>query len=333
MNLQSLRRGWIVGAIALSLLVPATSAFAQAQGSLRGNVLDAAGKPVPDAVVVLDFVGDVQMQVTVKTNNRGEFTRVGLRTGEWKMTATKDTLVGKQTVHVVIAVLTKVPDLVIKEPVAPTAGGKVDASGMTAKEREEYNKLMAAMQTEFAAADALLATDPDGAIAKYTTVAEKVAKCAICYLKMGEAYVKKDDHSKAEESYKKAIEMDPKLADSYAALAVLYNTQKKFDEATKMSEKANELMGSSATGGNATAIFNQGIIYWNQGGKAAEAKAQFVKAIALDPAMADAHYWLGMANLNLGLIPDAVKPFEEYLKLAPTGQYAETVKGILKTIK
>jgi hypothetical protein len=32
-----------------------------------------------------------------------------------------------------------------------------------------------------------------------------------------------------------------------------------------------------------------------------------------------------MANLNLGMIPDAAKAFEEYLKVAPTGQYAEMV--------
>ena len=49
--------------------------------------------------------------------------------------------------------------------------------------------------------------------------------------------------------------------------------------------------------------------------------------------MADAHYWLGMANLNMGQIPAAIKPFEEYLKLAPTGQYAETATAILKQIK
>ena len=329
MNFQLLRRGWIVGAIALSLLVPATSAFAQGQGQLRGVVLDAAGKPVPDAEIVFEYVGDVQITVNVKTNARGEFTRVGMRTGQWKMKASKDKLVGNQTVTVAIATMTKVPDLVIKE----VAAGATDTSGMTAKEREERNKLMAAMQAEFAAADLLVATDPDGAIAKYSIVAEKVPSCAICYHKIGEAYMKKDDHSKAEESYKKAIGLDPKLADPYAALAVMYNAQKKFDEATKMSEKANELLGSSATGGNAAAVFNQGIIYWNQGGKAAEAKAQFVKAISLDPQMADAHYWLGMANLNLGLIPDAAKAFEEYLKVAPTGQYAEMVKGILKTIK
>jgi tetratricopeptide (TPR) repeat protein len=326
---QSFVRGCIVGAIALGLLVPATSAFAQAQGSLRGVVLDEAGKPVPDAEITFEYVGDVQITVNVKTNARGEFTRVGMRTGQWKMSATKDKLVGRQNVNVVINTLTKIPDLVIKAAVA----GATDTSGMSNKEIEARNKLMAAMQAEFAAADALVATDADGAIAKYTTVAGQIPNCAICYHKIGEAYMKKDDHSKAEEAYKKAIDLDPKLPDPYSALAVLYNTQKKFDEATKMSEKANELLGSSATGGDPALVFNQGIIYWNQGGKAAEAKAQFVKAIQLDPKMADAHYWLGMANLNLGLIPDAAKAFDEYLKVAPTGQYAEMVKGILKTIK
>ena len=330
MERQSLRRGWIVGAIALSLLVPATSAFAQAQGSLRGVVLDPTGKPVPDAEITFEYIGDVQITVNVKTNARGEFTRVGMRTGQWKMTATKDKLVGRQNVNVVINTLTKIPDLPLKEPVE----GTVDASGMSNKEREAYNKLMTDMKAEFEAADLLMATDPDGAIAKYTVVAGKIEKCAICYQKMGDAYMKKDDKSKAEESYLKAIEFNPKLSDPYSALAVLYNSQKKFDEATKMSEKANEILATSATGGSAEVVFNQGIILWNQGGKAAEAKAQFVKAIQLNPKMADAHYWLGMANLNLNLIPDAAKAFEEYLKVAPPdGQYVEMVKGILKTIK
>ncbi len=53
----------------------------------------------------------------------------------------------------------------------------------------------------------------------------------------------------------------------------------------------------------------------------------------LDPKLADAHFRLGMANVNLGQLPDAVKAFEEYLKLAPTGENAELAKGILKSIK
>ena len=61
--------------------------------------------------------------------------------------ATKDKLVGKQTVRVVINVLTKIPDLTIKEPVA----GATDTSGMSNKDIEARNKLMTAMKTEFEA--------------------------------------------------------------------------------------------------------------------------------------------------------------------------------------
>ena len=43
--------------------------------------------------------------------------------------------------------------------------------------------------------------------------------------------------------------------------------------------------------------------------------------------------WYGMASVNLGQLPDAIKGFEEYLKLAPTGEFAETAAAILKSIK
>jgi tetratricopeptide (TPR) repeat protein len=327
---QSIRSGWMVGAVALGLLVSATSAYAQAQGSLRGMVLDAAGKGVPEAEVIFDYVGDVQITVTVKTNTRGEFTRVGMRTGEWKMQASKGTLIGKQTVRVIINELTKVEPLTIKEPVA-AATGATDTSGMTAKEVEARNKMMAAAQAEFEAAAAMLATDPDGAVAKFMAVAAQIPNCAICYAKAGDAQIKKGDQAAAEAAFKKAIDLDPKLADPYSALAILYNQQKKFDDATAMSAKANELLGSSATGGDPAMVYNQGIILWNAG-KYPEAKAEFEKVIKLDPKFAEAYYRLGMANVNLGQLPDAAKALQEYVKLAPTGENVELAKAILKEI-
>lgn len=327
---QSLRRGWLVGAMALvGLALSATSAFAQAQGSLRGSVVDEAGKPVPEAEIVLKYVGDVEITVTLKTNVRGEFTRAGLRTGEWKMQATKGTLIGSQTVKVVINEMTRLEALVIKPPAA--AGG-TDTTGMTPKEIEERNKLMAAMQADYEAAVASIATDPIGAIAKLTQVASQVPGCAICYSKIGDAELKKNDPVAAEAAYKKAIEIDAKLPDPYSALAILYNQQKKFDDATAMSQKANELLGSSATGGDPAMMYNQGIIYWNAG-KYPEAKAEFEKTIKADPKMAEAYFRLGMANVNLGQLPDAVKALEEYVKLSPTGENAEMAKAILKSIK
>jgi len=79
-------------------------------------------------------------------------------------------------------------------------------------------------------------------------------------------------------------------------------------------------------------VFNQGVILWNSG-KIAEAQTQFEQAVKLDPTLAEAHYWLGMAMVNAGKTADAKTHFEEYLKLAPTGQYAETAKNILASIK
>ena len=38
-------------------------------------------------------------------------------------------------------------------------------------------------------------------------------------------------------------------------------------------------------------------------------KAQFAKAVKLDPKIADAHYWLGMALVNQGKLPEAKAPF------------------------
>ena len=53
----------------------------------------------------------------------------------------------------------------------------------------------------------------------------------------------------------------------------------------------------------------------------------------LDPNMAEAQYWLGMACVNGGDTAEAKPHFETYLKLAPTGQYADTAKRILASIK
>ena len=52
-------------------------------------------------------------------------------------------------------------------------------------------------------------------------------------------------------------------------------------------------------GGNASVVFNQGIIFWNQS-KVAEAKAQFEQAIKIDAKFADAHFNLAMLRMDEG---------------------------------
>ena len=104
-----------------------------------------------------------------------------------------------------------------------------------------------------------------------------------------------------------------------------------------MSKKASEFANATAGGGNAITSFNQGVILWN-GGAVEEARAEFLKAVALDPKMAKAQYHLGLTTFSLAAtgkvkMIDAKGPLEEYLKLEPKGEYADAAKGLLATIK
>jgi TolA-binding protein len=338
----------IVGAFAMLMAAHATPASAQ-QGSLRGRVIDEAGKPVPDAEITLDFVGDYDREYKAKSDSKGEWVKAGMPPGggTWNITASKGNLSGTiKGVVVQVGALLRTQDIVVVP--GGTKAHAADAK-MSAAEVEKANKHQAELEQLFKDADAdSEAGKFDDSNTKLNQLATEVPKCAGCWAKIGDNYVKKgeadrdkedarkDDLAKAEAAYLKAIELDPAQVGAYNALASVYNSEKKFDDAAKMSAKASELAGAApggaAGGGSAEAVYNQGIIFWNQG-KIADAKAQFAKVIEMDPKYADAQYWYGMALVNEGKLPDAKKPFEEYMKLAPTGQYAETAKAMLAMIK
>ena len=47
----------------------------------------------------------------------------------------------------------------------------------------------------------------------------------------------------------------------------------------------------------------------------------------------EAHYWLGMANLNEGKVPDAAAELKIYLEREPDGRFATEAGGILGSIQ
>ena len=154
--------------------------------------------------------------------------------------------------------------------------------------------------------------------------------CYDCHYNIGYAQLQKKDEKAAEAAWMKALEIKADYAEALNALATLYNNQKRFDEAAAMGAKAAAAGGAS--GGSADAVYNQGIILWNQG-KIAEAKVKFEEALAANPNHPESHYQLGMALLNEGKMPEAVASFEKYLSLAPDGQFAEQAKAMLAQLK
>jgi len=85
-----MRTNLIRGVFALAVVL-AVSAPAFAQSIVRGKVVDAAGKPVEGAIVVIEAT-EAARKAETKTNRNGEFLQVGLATGAYRVTVTKDKL-------------------------------------------------------------------------------------------------------------------------------------------------------------------------------------------------------------------------------------------------
>lgn len=301
-------------ALVVALLV---SAPAFAQTVAKGVVVDAMGQPIEGATVTFENLQSAARRAETKTNKKGEFLQVGLPPGQYKVTATKDKLT--QTLPGV-DVRTANNNRQLNFQLS-AASGLSDADKATAVAAQ-------------AAVAALQAGDNDGAIAKFNALIVTLPTCGDCYYNLGVAYANKQQYDQSEAAYKKAIEIKADNADAYSGLANIYNAQKKFDLAVEASKKAAEIGGAAggAAGGNAEALYNQGVTLWNAQ-KYADAKVQFEAALKANPNLALAHYQLGMANLNLGALPEAVAAFENYLKVDPNGPKAAEVKGFVATLK
>ena len=315
-NIRQLRLVACAAAVALSVALPAT---AQSTGIVKGVVLDATGQPVENAQVKIVSTGS-NRSFEVKSNKKGEFVQIGLPPGQYNVSAEKDKAVSNAaTVGVRVS--------------APAEARLVLGAGGPSKEAVAKNaELKKAFEEGVAASRA---GNHDEAIAKFQEAAALNPNCYDCHYNIAFSYSQKKEYDKAEASYKKAIELKADYAEAYNGLANIYNAQRKFDEAAEASKKASELTGSAPgalAGGNADALFNQGVILWNAG-KIADAKKQFEAAIAANPSHAESHYQLGMALVNEGNLANAATEFDTYLKLAPTGPNAATAKSLLAQLK
>ncbi|MGB7218593.1 MAG: tetratricopeptide repeat protein, partial [Vicinamibacterales bacterium] len=312
------RHSWLPVLAALAVLVSATPVAAQT-GRVQGVVVDSMGMPIEGATVIITQVNGSSKYET-KTGKDGSYLQIGLIGGtSYLVTVKKDQLTAVRTVmmrgtgfRVNFTLEPNNPDGLPKEGVSAAAESqRVFSEGLELSRAGKF----------------------DDAIQKFTAVAGLNAKCSDCFYNIGYAYLQQKNYDKAEEAYKKAIEIKPDYADAFTDLAKIYTLQRKFDQAAQASAKAAEFGAASAAapgalgGGNADALFNQGVTLWN-GGKIAEAKKQFEAAIAANPNHAESHYQLGMALVNENNLKGAAAEFDTYLKLAPNGPNAATAKAI-----
>jgi tetratricopeptide (TPR) repeat protein len=235
------RPSWLFTVALIASLAAAVPAFAQSTGMVKGVVTDDKGQPIDGAKVTLEMVGGTGRKFETKTNKKGEYIQIGLASGQYKVVAEKDKLGSAPATVGVRANTTQEANLTLAL-----------ASASATKEAQAKNAAITKVFDE--GVQLSNAGQHDEAIAKFQEAINIIPTCYNCYNNIAFSYTAKKDYAKAEEAYKKSMEVKPDDAASYVGLAGIY--------------------------------FNTG--------RAADAKPLVEKAVSIDPSNADAHYIYGM---------------------------------------
>src|SRR3954466_1275800 len=154
-----LYRGVLALAVALLFSAPAF-----AQGIVKGKVVDDKGQPVGDAKVTI--AGPARNAET-KTNNKGEFVQVGLQSGAYTVTVSKDK-VGQAAQKVTVSQGTPAE---ANFTLTPTSGRSPAQN--------------AVQEAAGPAVAALRAGRDDEASTKLNDVVGKLPTCSDCYYNLG----------------------------------------------------------------------------------------------------------------------------------------------------
>jgi tetratricopeptide (TPR) repeat protein len=145
-------------------------------------------------------------------------------------------------------------------------------------------------------------------------------------LLLGTAFMDQREWQKAEEILARALEMKPENATVILSLGEIYWREKRYDEAEKTLLAGLKLEDNSWHG-----HFTLGRLYWdmNQVMKAAPAVG---RTLQLKPDFAEAHLLAGNILLRLQQQERALAEYQEYLRLAPKGEFAAPTRELVQKL-
>jgi tetratricopeptide (TPR) repeat protein len=173
---------------------------------------------------------------------------------------------------------------------------------------------------DFAADDA-----PARAVAALPPPAEEGPRSALEWFERGCALdVDGGTLPEAIEAYRRAIALEPTLADAHCNLGTAHYNRGERDLARAAYEAALEQYPS-----HREANFNLANLF-EEAGRREAAIHHYKRAVAADPCFADAHLNLALLYEKLGLPRRGKEHWRRYLQLAPEGSWAEVARQRLR---
>jgi tetratricopeptide (TPR) repeat protein len=364
--MKRFHQSWALAILIVAALVSvlAPSAAAQADGVIRGQILDIAGKPWVD--IGIQAVSDQGVKQETKTDKDGNYMFRNLRAGVY-----------------VVSVILPPPNPPYPANCRVTSGAeaRVDlnfkdiASKQGAeyqeaqKKNEESKTKFEGLKQHFAAGNTILdqeravkadlqkATpdqrDPlkqkltelsDQAATEFKAAqqaaGEKDPNLHLVYAKLGEAYDIAGRNDEAAQAYQQAINAKPDVPGYYNNLGNVLARSGKIDEAKAAYSKSAELDPANA----ATAWRNFGISLYNAN-RLGDAVEPLQKSAELDPKNAQTWYLLGaslvykMTVKKVGdkevpeFAPGTIEAYQKAIDLDPNGPWGQQAKQGLEQLQ
>ncbi len=323
----------MTAALVAAGVVPLHAQATAIMGRVRGEVKDKEGRPVPD--VAIEAVHSSGKKLTMKSDKKGGFVRVGIADGDYTLTFTKPGYKTARTkVWISLGGLSEIPPVTLEElpadAAAPAAGAQAPGSSPSAPPPVELDaEALAAARTVFGqAVEAEKAGRTEEAELLYKEIIGKWPKLSEAHYNLGRIYRQRQDWAAAEATLRQSIALQPDRSDSYVALAGVLSGAGRKEDATQLLADA-----SSRFAQDAAFQFAMGVWSFN-GGDAAAAVAAFKKVRELDPTNPEPIYYLGVIAVGKNQTAEAIAALEAYL--AASGQDPKNValaKGILQALK
>jgi tetratricopeptide (TPR) repeat protein len=204
-----------------------------------------------------------------------------------------------------------------KSAAAPAHPNHVIDARVPAEAQKEFEKGQSALSEK----------RPDKALSHFEKAVSLYPAFFQAHLLLGITYRETQQWDKAERALRRTLELKPRTAMALVELGEVYRRQKKFAEAEKVLLEGLQLDADLWQG-----HFTLGRVYWEMN-QPAKAGPPVGRALQLKPDYAEAHLLGGNIFMRVGLPQNALVEYEEYLRLAPQGEFAEQTKEIVQKLK
>ncbi|PYS25720.1 MAG: hypothetical protein DMF72_00855 [Acidobacteria bacterium] len=189
-------------------------------------------------------------------------------------------------------------------------------------------RVPAAAQEEYSRGhDSLAKKNQNDAIAHFRKALSIYPEFFDAHLLMGMAFMDLRDWPNAETALNRALEIKPDSPAALFASGEVYWREKRHKEA-----ESSLLAGLQLDQKNWHGYFTLGRLYWDNG-ETTKAAGAIGHTLQLKPDFAEAHLLAGNILLKLGESERAGVEYEEYLRLAPKGDYAAEARELVRKLR